>query len=92
MITLPIKRRWFDMIISGRKLEEYRSLSPHYASYFYKYKNKVISVKLRNGYKKNSPYAVVIVIPTVGKGRTEWGAEVGKKYWVLKIIQVVNQT
>ena len=24
MLTLPIKKKWFDMIVSGEKKEEYR--------------------------------------------------------------------
>ena len=34
MLTLPIKRKWLEMIRSGQKKEEYRSLSPYYATRF----------------------------------------------------------
>lgn len=34
MLTLPIKRKWLEMIRSGEKKEEYRSLSPYYAARF----------------------------------------------------------
>lgn len=30
MIILPIKRKWFDMIRSGEKKEEYREIKPYY--------------------------------------------------------------
>ena len=30
MLILPIKRKWFDMIISGEKKEEYRDIKPYY--------------------------------------------------------------
>lgn len=30
MITLPIKKKWFDMILSGEKTEEYREIKPYY--------------------------------------------------------------
>ena len=26
MLTLPIKKQWFDMILSGEKKEEYREI------------------------------------------------------------------
>lgn len=26
MLTLPIKKKWFDMILSGEKREEYRDI------------------------------------------------------------------
>lgn len=32
MLILPIKRKWFDMILSGEKLEEYREIKPYYTS------------------------------------------------------------
>lgn len=30
MLTLPIKKKWFDMILSGEKKEEYREIKPYY--------------------------------------------------------------
>lgn len=36
MLTLPIKKKWFDMIFSGDKKEEYRKLSEYYATRFRK--------------------------------------------------------
>lgn len=32
MITLTIKKKWFDMILSGEKREEYREIKPYYDS------------------------------------------------------------
>lgn len=34
MLTLPIKNKWFNMILSGEKKEEYRELKPYYISRF----------------------------------------------------------
>lgn len=34
MLVLPIKRKWFDMILSGEKKEEYREIKPYYDSRF----------------------------------------------------------
>ena len=34
MLTLPIKKKWFDMIASGEKKEEYREIKPYYDSRF----------------------------------------------------------
>ena len=34
MLTLPIKKKWFDMIVSGEKKEEYREIKPYYDSRF----------------------------------------------------------
>ena len=32
MLTLPIKRQWYDMILCGQKREEYREDNPYYRS------------------------------------------------------------
>lgn len=34
MLTLPIKKKWFNMILSGEKKEEYREIKPYYDSRF----------------------------------------------------------
>ena len=30
MLILPIKKKWYDMILSGEKKEEYREIKPYY--------------------------------------------------------------
>lgn len=34
MLILPIKKKWFEMIVSGEKKEEYREVSPYYTIRF----------------------------------------------------------
>lgn len=34
MLTLPIQRKWFDMILSGTKKEEYRDIKEYYETRF----------------------------------------------------------
>lgn len=34
MLVLPIKKKWFDMIVSGEKKEEYREIKPYYTIRF----------------------------------------------------------
>jgi hypothetical protein len=36
MLILPIKKQWFDMILSGEKTEEYRDIKPYYERRFMK--------------------------------------------------------
>ena len=102
MLTLPIKKKWFDMIKSGEKKEEYREIKPYYAKRFFK--NYLISgsgldyilennpqvnmfIILRNGYRKDSPSIRCYVRISKGYGRQEWGAETDKLYYVLKIFE-----
>ena len=35
MLTLPIKKKWFDMIKSGEKKEEYRERKEYYSKIFF---------------------------------------------------------
>lgn len=34
MLTLPIRKKWFDMILSGEKKEEYREIKEYYETRF----------------------------------------------------------
>ena len=77
MLILPIKRKWFDMILSGEKKEEYRDIKPYYDT------------------RLMDAFGMIWVgdVPTIwtecslsaGYGREEWGAEPGKKYYILTI-------
>jgi hypothetical protein len=86
MLTLPIKRKWFDMIESGEKKEEYREITPYYEARLGKYmKEGLFQIILRAGYRKNSPKMSCIVWLNKGTGRQEWGAEPGKMYFILRV-------
>ena len=45
----------------------------------------------KNGYGKNEHLAMVYVDLWIGTGKVEWGAEPGKKYYVLKIREVQHR-
>lgn len=106
MLVLPIKKKWFDMIleqdIKKRKMDEYRAFNDYWGKRFatvlgFKSKEELdenikqhgrtqtFFVKLRNGYSTNSPYIIAEVSLSIGTGKEEWGAELNKKYYVLKI-------
>ncbi len=85
MLTLPIKRVWFDMIASGIKKEEYRDIKPYYDSRFQSI-NEPFVMRFRAGYSANSPLMQCRVIVTKGVGLEEWGAVSGVQYYVLSII------
>jgi len=54
MLTLPIKKKWFDMIKSGEKKEEYREIKPYYTTRF----------------TRNLPTLDYTIIGTHSKGKT----------------------
>lgn len=94
MLTLPIKKKWFDMILSGEKKEEYREISDYYRGRFFNiwgrkaYWPEPHKVKFRNGYSSTSPYFIAECALSVGTGNPEWGAEPGKRYYILHILRV----
>lgn len=99
MLTLPINGKWFDMIRSGVKKEEYRERTDYYETRF---KNiglldafgtptgKTAKISLRNGYRKDSPKITVIVRLSIGKGNPAWGAEPNHWYYVLRVIDIAK--
>lgn len=87
MLTLPIKKKWFDMILDDEKLEEYRDMTPYYYKRLNKYLGQKIDLILRNGYSKKSPSMRCSVRIVIGPGQTKWGAIEGKDYYVLRIIR-----
>lgn len=89
MLTLPIKKNWFDMIKTGEKKEEYRALSPYYFSRLGKYQGQKIEVCLRNGYSSGSPKINILCEVTMGSGNPKWGANENEKYFVLKILKIL---
>ena len=94
MLILPIKKKWFDMIKSGEKKEEYREIKSYYQSRFVKlFLNEINQFKtnyviFRNGYRKDSPKIKCLCSFDVDYGKPEWGAEAGELYYVLKILEV----
>lgn len=105
-LVLPIKRKWFDMIRKGIKLEEYREIKPYYEVRFMNAfgfilvdgqivhgeripeeirKEWPVPVIFRNGYSKSCPQVTALCNLKIGQGKTEWGAEPGKEYYILSI-------
>ena len=96
-LTLPIKKQWFDMIVSGEKKEEYRQLSDYWKTRFRNIglldeegqpTGKEADIYLRNGYFAGAPIAKVRCGLKIGRGRQEWGAWCFTHYYVLMIKKV----
>ena len=100
-IHLNLKRKWFDMILSGEKIEEYRDIKPFYDKRFEALfptiiRNEVYypiidSITFSNGYAKDRPQFVV-KIKEIEKniGKTFWGAELGKRYYVFHLGEILK--
>lgn len=103
MLTLPIKKKWFDMILSGEKKEEYRELNDYYrirfCNLFPGFEDSFVTPKIgakpivfRNGYRKDSPSFTALCSFRIGTGKEEWGAEPGEQYFVLTIHEILNRS
>ena len=105
-MVLTLTKNWFDMILSGVKTEEYRIMKPYWEKRFQNYfgqiwdfsketpeivwnKQKKVIV-FRNGYGKNCPEFSAECTIREDYGNEEWGAEKGKKYYVLTIHRIFN--
>lgn len=97
MLTLPIKKKWFDMILSGEKKEEYREIKPYYTTRLNKIFNMIddipidlaeTEVKFTNGYGNKVPFFIADCHLEKRAGKEEWGAEPNKEYYVLVIEKI----
>lgn len=102
MLTFPIMGKWFDMILSGEKGEEYREIKPYYMTRFKKIfdmhpylniptGNDKRTICFRNGYGSSRPEFVTECSLDIKTGRQEWGAEPGKEYYTLRIHQIMER-
>lgn len=98
MLTLPIKRKWYDMIVRGKKLEEYRN-PEYWLPRIIRERDRQfglgrvgfagMKVRIRAGYKKDAPLAELTLKNVFHcEGKSEWGAEPGVEYLVLRIAKV----
>lgn len=105
MMTFTIKKKWFDLIKSGEKKEVYRDLNYYYhvrlvtlvgINDYEKLVEKgeripFKDLKLRTGYKEDSPSIIVGGWISIGKGLHQWGAVPGKKYFRFEIETIKDE-
>lgn len=105
-MVLTLKKKWFDMILSGEKTEEYRVIKPYWTKRFENYfgRNYDFSegghkpiwdsqkrvVIFRNGYGADKPAFNAECTISEGTGKENWGAERDTVYYVLKIHRILG--
>ena len=83
-LKLVLKKKWYDMIASGEKTEEYRDITDYWVKRISGKGFKYVTFYL--GYSKNRPSMTFEMrTPVIGYGIPKWGAELGKKYFVLRL-------
>jgi hypothetical protein len=89
VLRLTLKRRWFDMIASGRKREEYRTPGKWILTRLEGKSYDVIEFK--NGYGSNVPTMLVEYLGwKLSSGLKEWGADPSVEYATIKLGRVLS--
>lgn len=94
ILDLPLKAKWYDMIESGEKREEYRE----YKKYWYKrlIDDETLRVKpythvrFRYGYTKRTMLFEITCI-TVGMGLPGWGAPTFREVFIIKLGERIDK-
>lgn len=80
-LHLILKHKWYDMIASGEKTEEYRNLGYYWNNRIWK---DYQCVCFHRGYT-NTIMSFIIKDIVMGFGKKEWGAEPKIPYFVIKL-------
>lgn len=99
ILNLTIKRRWFDMIASGEKREEYRSADNRQVAVTYKRLfnygwPSASCMILRNGYSMGSPALAVRVYGIMLRNgndsiHPEWGEPTDRTHFAIMLGDVL---
>ena len=93
ILYLNLKAKWYEMIESGIKKEEYREIKPYWIKRLcVSYSEDVSSIEYKEydavkfiyGYTKRSMMFNIQEI-LVDTGKPEWGAEEEIKYFVIRL-------
>jgi len=84
ILHLTLKKKWFDLIKSGEKTEEYREIKDYWTT---RLKGKEFDiVRFRNGYQKNAPQMEFAIKDIwIGYGRVTWGAPRNHKVYIINL-------
>ena len=89
VLHLTLEKKWFDMIASGKKREEYRAMKPYWQK---RLLNKSYdAIRFRNGYQINAPSMLVELRELlIGLGIIEWGAPEKESVYILRLGKILD--
>ena len=104
-LTLSLKKKWYDMIASGEKKEEYRERTPYWhkrlcnlvwedVDRYYKIKHfDAVTFTLGYPRKDDMERRMTFRIEriAVGGGKPEWGAEPYKSYFIIRLGERIKE-
>jgi hypothetical protein len=91
ILNLTLKKKWFDMIASREKSEEYREMKPYWDI---RLRTKSYdAILFRNGYGSQAPSMLVELLALQsGLGIIEWGAPEQTPVYILKLGRILEQS
>lgn len=87
-LHLVLKAKWFDMIKSGEKKEEYRDCSGYWIKRIWKNRNNIKSIAFHRGYT-NVVHEMECLSIGMGIGNPQWGAPENEVI-ILKLGKEIN--
>jgi len=106
ILHLTLKKKWFDMIVSGEKKEEYREKKTYWCRRLVDgfsesekngkcYSNlpakKYDTVKFTNGYSKNAPSFIIECLGIeIGKAKPEWSDNWQGDVFIIKLGEIIS--
>lgn len=96
ILHLTLKKKWFDMIDSGEKIEEYREIKPYWLTRFKYFCNHedmehelnydYTHVLFKNGYSKNAP-KILFELKEIcfGQAKPKWSDNWLGEVFIIKI-------
>lgn len=93
-LDLMLNHKWYDMIDSGEKIEEYRDLCPYIGSEAQcgitktfctrgLQHNNYTHVRFYRGCTSTMTFEIDSI--TIGKGRPEWGSPIDRDVFIIKL-------
>ena len=84
VLHLTLKKKWFDMILSGEKKAEYREVTEYWRIRLVG--KNFDAILFKNGYGKNAPQMLVELCSlSRSLGIIEWGAPENKMVYILTL-------
>ena len=89
-LHLTLKKKWFELIKSGRKTEEYREIKPYWDRRLMAGKS-FDTITFKNGYAKNAPTFTIELKEIIsGLGVVQWGAPENETVYILKLGSIIK--
>lgn len=103
-LHLTLKKKWFDMILSGEKKEEYREMKDYWVNRFCNHDIdrdflhlalspcKFDVVLFSNGYAKNRPQVLVELLSIeTGNAKPEWSDNWAGEVFIIKLGNIIKR-